>query len=33
MTIDDLFGIEVPVIQAPMAGWQGSELASAVSTG
>jgi nitronate monooxygenase len=31
MTIDDLFGIELPVIQAPMAGWQGSELASAVS--
>jgi nitronate monooxygenase len=31
MTIGDFFGIELPVIQAPMAGWQGSELAIAVS--
>ena len=31
MTIDDLFGTEVPIIQAPMAGSQGSALAIAVS--
>ena len=31
MTIADLFGIELPIIQAPMAGSQGSALAIAVS--
>jgi nitronate monooxygenase len=31
MTIDKLFGIELPIIQAPMAGSQGSALALAVS--
>jgi nitronate monooxygenase len=31
MRLTDLFGIELPVIQAPMAGAQGSALASAVS--
>jgi len=31
MTIDKLFGIELPIIQAPMAGSQGSALAIAVS--
>lgn len=30
-TIADLFGIELPLIQAPMAGVQGSTLAAAVS--
>ena len=29
--ITDLFGIELPIVQAPMAGVQGSELAIAVS--
>lgn len=32
MTIADLFGIELPIIQAPMAGVQGSALAAAVSS-
>ena len=31
MTLCDLFGIELPIIQAPMAGVQGSALAVAVS--
>jgi len=31
MIISDLFGIELPIIQAPMAGVQGSALAAAVS--
>jgi nitronate monooxygenase len=31
MTLQDLFGIELPVIQAPMAGAQGSAMAIAVS--
>lgn len=31
MTLQELFGIEVPIIQAPMAGVQGSALAIAVS--
>jgi nitronate monooxygenase len=31
MTLTELFGIELPLIQAPMAGSQGSELAIAVS--
>lgn len=31
MALDDLFGIELPIIQAPMAGVQGSALAVAVS--
>jgi nitronate monooxygenase len=31
MTLQELFGIELPVVQAPMAGSQGSELAVAVS--
>src|ERR1700727_1443441 len=31
MTLQELFGIRLPVIQAPMAGSQGSELAIAVS--
>ncbi len=31
MTIQELFGIRLPVIQAPMAGSQGSDLAIAVS--
>ncbi|MEX2475246.1 NAD(P)H-dependent flavin oxidoreductase [Marinobacter sp.] len=31
MTLQTLFGIELPIIQAPMAGVQGSELALAVS--
>ncbi len=30
MTLQELFGIRLPVIQAPMAGSQGSELAIAV---
>jgi len=32
MRISDLFGIELPIIQAPMAGVQGSALAAAVSS-
>src|SRR5258708_1497641 len=32
MTLTELFGIELPLIQAPMAGSQGSELAIAVSS-
>ncbi|HLH53551.1 MAG TPA: nitronate monooxygenase, partial [Verrucomicrobiae bacterium] len=31
MTLQQLFGIELPIIQAPMAGVQGSALAVAVS--
>jgi nitronate monooxygenase len=31
MTLQELFGIQLPIIQAPMAGSQGSELAIAVS--
>ena len=31
MTLRELFGIELPIIQAPMAGVQGSALAAAVS--
>jgi nitronate monooxygenase len=31
MTLQDLFGIELPIVQAPMAGVQGSALALAVS--
>jgi nitronate monooxygenase len=31
MTLQELFGIQLPIIQAPMAGWQGCELAIAVS--
>src|SRR3954470_23946837 len=31
MTLQELFGIELPIIQAPMAGVQGSALALAVS--
>ncbi len=31
MTLQDLLGIELPIIQAPMAGSQGSALAVAVS--
>ena len=31
MTLQDLLGIELPIIQAPMAGVQGSALAVAVS--
>src|ERR1041385_3450569 len=31
MTLQELFGIELPIIQAPMAGVQGSALAVAVS--
>ena len=31
MALRELFGVELPVIQAPMAGSQGSELALAVS--
>jgi nitronate monooxygenase len=31
MTVQEFFGIELPLIQAPMAGFQGSELAVAVS--
>ena len=31
MTLQSLLGIEVPIIQAPMAGWQVSQLAIAVS--
>src|ERR1700748_3406536 len=31
MTMQELLGVELPIIQAPMAGWQGSELAVAVS--
>ena len=31
MTLQQLFGIELPIIQAPMAGSQGSALALAVS--
>jgi nitronate monooxygenase len=31
MTLQELFGIRLPIIQAPMAGWQGSALAIAVS--
>jgi nitronate monooxygenase len=30
MTLQELFGIQLPVIQAPMAGSQGSDLAIAV---
>jgi NAD(P)H-dependent flavin oxidoreductase YrpB (nitropropane dioxygenase family) len=29
MTLQELFGIELPIIQAPMAGYQGSEMAMA----
>ena len=32
MVLRELFGIELPVVQAPMAGAQGSELAAAVSS-
>ena len=31
MSLREMFGVELPVVQAPMAGWQGSELAIAVS--
>ena len=31
MTLQDLLGIELPIIQAPMAGWQGSAMAIAVA--
>jgi nitronate monooxygenase len=31
MSLQELLGVELPIIQAPMAGWQGSELAIAVS--
>jgi nitronate monooxygenase len=31
MRLQELFGIRLPIIQAPMAGWQGSDLAIAVS--
>ena len=31
MVLRDVLGIELPIIQAPMAGSQGSELAIAVS--
>jgi nitronate monooxygenase len=31
MTLQDLLGIDLPIIQAPMAGWQGSEMAIAVA--
>src|SRR6478672_8281797 len=31
MNLQDLFGVELPIIQAPMAGVQGSALAVAVS--
>ena len=31
MTLEQLLGIELPIIQAPMAGAQGSTLAAAVS--
>jgi hypothetical protein len=31
MSLQKLFGVQLPIIQAPMAGWQGSELAIAVS--
>ena len=31
MTVQELFGIDLPIIQAPMAGVQGSALAVAVS--
>jgi nitronate monooxygenase len=31
MNLRELLGVDLPVIQAPMAGWQGSELAIAVS--
>ena len=31
MTLQELFGVELPIIQAPMAGYQGSEMAIAVS--
>jgi nitronate monooxygenase len=31
MTLEELFGVELPIIQAPMAGVQGSALAIAVS--
>jgi nitronate monooxygenase len=30
MTLENLLGMELPIIQAPMAGWQGSKLAVAV---
>jgi nitronate monooxygenase len=30
MTLQELLGIRLPVIQAPMAGWQGSDLAISV---
>jgi nitronate monooxygenase len=33
MILQDLLGIELPIIQAPMAGSQGSALALAVSKG
>jgi nitronate monooxygenase len=33
MKLQQLLGIELPIIQAPMAGWQGSELAIAVAHG
>jgi nitronate monooxygenase len=31
VSLQQLFGVELPLIQAPMAGWQGSELAIAVA--
>src|SRR5258708_6316139 len=31
MTLHERFGVELPIIQAPMAGYQGSEMAIAVS--
>jgi nitronate monooxygenase len=31
MSLQELFGVQLPIIQAPMAGWQGSELAISVS--
>ena len=31
MNLQQLLGVELPIVQAPMAGWQGSELAVAVS--
>ena len=31
MSLRELFGVELPVVQAPMAGFQTSELAIAVS--
>src|ERR1700729_3999084 len=31
MNLQELLGIDLPIIQAPMAGWQGSEMAIAVA--